>query len=327
MKEGTIVATILVCALVSSILASWINLSNNKLGSPLGMSGNSRQLSQEGSSSQSGTTPKVVYDESYFTITSDSKNWPVGNLIAKNASVPEIIELSQNLGSFKKGDILVYFIDFANYSGVVGSEKLSFVYSKDDGKTWSDRTQINLQNKQNKGAAVDPSVVQLSDGKLRLYFFGSDISSSGAPAGTNVNNVYSALSSDGVNFTVEQGVRFSDRNLTDPEVIYFKNQWFMYYSTGENSKLAVSNDGLNFNQETLSGSVGGVPGALALDNGVRVYGCAFGGVKVSFASDGKTFTKESGDVFGGKVAACDPSIVKSQTGQFFAVYKVNNNQK
>lgn len=263
-------------------------------------------------------------DKVYFTSTTDPKSWPVGTLIAEKSSVPDIIELTADIGNFKKGDLLVYAVDFAKIQKV-GSETLALVVSKDKGKTWSEKQTVAVTNKLNKGAPVDPSVVQLSDGSLRLFYFGSEITSAGGdPASAeSTHKVYSAKSNDGLNFDAELGARFEANDLTDPEVINYKDQWYMYYSLGQKSGLATSNDGLDFKEQKLSGGeVGGVPGAVVVDKSVRLYGCGKG-LGSALATDGVNFKKDSDDVLGGKVTGivCDPAVVHSSDGTYYIVYK------
>lgn len=262
-------------------------------------------------------------DKTYITFSSDGKNWQVGDLVAEHASVPDVIQLGSDVGDFKKDSILVYYIDFSQIGGP-GTEQIVVVNSTNGGKSWSAKKNITISNKQNKGGAVDPSIVQLSDGRLRLYFFGSDVTTGDPGQATGPHKVYSAISSDGINFTVEDGVRFQNSGLTDPEIIAYNNSWYMYYSVGSQFKLATSSDGLNFTSVTVSGgNIGGVPGALAIGGGVRVWGCSQG-LAEGFAGDGTNFTKEQDDIFNGQVVGvCDPAAYSLSDGRYVMVYKVS----
>src|SRR3990167_6131901 len=209
----------------------------------------------------------------YLASSTDGKTWKKGILVQKQASVPDLIQLSGGVGVFKKGDLLVYFVDFSTLTPSSGSEQLGLVSSSDTGKTWNKKVSVKISNKPNKGAAVDPSVVQLPDGRLRLYFFGSEVTQGDPAKAGGDHKVYSAVSADGINFQIEEGTRFAAKNLTDPEVIFYKGDWYMYWSSGQNTKLAVSSDGLTFTEKEITGGeVGGVPGALATsDGGVRLF--------------------------------------------------------
>lgn len=199
----------------------------------------------------------------------------------------------------------------------------AYITFSQDGKTWKEAGHISLSEKSNKGGAVDPSIVQLEDGTLRLYFFGSEITSGDPAKHPGKHKVYSAKSSNGVNFIIE-GVSFEDEKLTDPEVIYFQNKYFMYYSVGATIKLATSSDGLKFTAVNITGGdVGGVPGALALDNnGIRLFGCK-GGIQMAFASNGINF-KPDGMI---DIKACDPAAVKLSDGRYALLYKIDENMK
>jgi len=265
----------------------------------------------------------LINHNTYITFSSGGKKWEQGSLIRKSASVPDLIQLTKNPpaggGKFKKGDLLVYFVDALTLTGP-GKEQLGIISSSDSGKTWVEQDTIRLNGKKNEGAAVDPSLVQLEDGSLRLYFFGSEITSGDPARQKGKHKVYSARSSDGINFTVEDGTRFEDNNLTDPEVIYFNDKWFMYYSVGSSSKLSTSADGLNFSAINITGGdVGGVPGALALDDAVRLFGCAMEGLRTGFATDGINFKLEQTLK---EIKGCDPAAVKLLDGRYAMIYKV-----
>ena len=264
---------------------------------------------------------ELLRHHAYITFSSDGKTWKGGDLVRKSASVPDLIQLTKDAGEFKKGDLLVYFVDPTVMKGP-GTEGLGILSSSDLGKSWTESGHIKLTGKSNKGGAVDPSVVQIEDGTLRLYYFGSEITQGDPAKQEGKHKVYSAKSTDGINFTVEERVRWEDNRLTDPEVIYFNNNWFMYYSTGAESKLATSTDGLNFTGIKITGgNVGGVPGALAVDGGVRLFGCSKG-ISTAFASDGINFKPEQTDILSIKGVVCDPAAIKLSDGRYALLYKI-----
>ena len=79
-------------------------------------------------------------------------------------------------------------------------------FSGDDGRTWSEPEPISVSGLE-AGLAppFDPALVALPDGRVRLYF----ISHSGTEAAPGQTAVHSAISTDGVRFTYESGVRFT----------------------------------------------------------------------------------------------------------------------
>src|SRR3990170_1404994 len=113
-------------------------------------------------------------------------------------------------------------------------------------------------------------VIPLSDGQYRMYFH-------------QVAEMKSAISSDGQNFTIEEGVRFQG---SMPSLVkLLDGRWRMYYQALENGKgvfkSAVSTDGLNWKIETgIRLSPGGEfdldnvvhPSVIALpQGGYRIY--------------------------------------------------------
>ena len=93
---------------------------------------------------------------------------------------------------------------------------------------------------------VDPTVVSLKNGKFRLYF-------------TTVDKkertfIASAISDDGVNFSLEEGKRFRDKklNLKDSAVVFYKGLWHIispsHKSDGQGF-YGVSKDGINFERK------------------------------------------------------------------------------
>lgn len=268
-----------------------------------------------------GGQPLSPYnDKIYATLSGVPNTFPAGTEIAEHASVPDVVQLTQDTGNYQKGDLLVYFVDFAAAT-TPGTESISVIVSHDNAKTWGSKTSLTITGKVNKGAVVDPSIAQLPDGRLRLYFFGSETTGGDPAQQQQPHRVYSALSRDGINFAVESGYRLEDPQLTDPEVIYWHNRWYMYYSVGANAELAVSNDGLNFTKQTLSDEgIGGVPGALALPGAVRLYGCN-NGISTGLAHDGIHFIKDGSNIVSG--ATCDPSVIQLSNGSYLMIYKVS----
>ena len=255
----------------------------------------------------------------YLASSADGKAWKKGSLVQRQASVPDLIQLSQDIGKYKKGDLLVYFVDFSTLTKNAGSEQLGLISSSDGGKTWSKKVNIKISNQPNKGAAVDPSLVQLSDGRLRLYFFGSEVTQGDPAKVEGEHKVYSAVSINGINFKTETGARFAAERLTDPEVIFYKGSWYMYWSNGQNTKLAISSDGLPFTEKEISGGdVGGVPGALATsEGGVRLFGCKRGGIATAVSTDGTNFKPEQEGILNG----CDPAPIRLGDGTYLMVFK------
>lgn len=241
-----------------------------------------------------------------------------------HGSVPEIVALTQTTAAGDAGDLLMYFPSFENFTGP-GTENIVMAKSTDAGKTWSERTTIVIADKVNQGAAVDPSVIQLEDGSLRLYYFGPSGPVGGDPAAdTGDHIIYSAVSDDGINFSAEAGERVAAERITDPDVIYHLGRWLMYISVGQSTDIYASTDGLTFERTAFSWSGGGVPGAYVdEDDVVHLYGCSKAGIVTQTASDGVTFEPTTQPVTALQTTGmiCDPSPVLLDDGTIVMAYK------
>ena len=83
-------------------------------------------------------------------------------------------------------------------------------FSDDDGRTWTEAARIVVDNLDASLAPpFDPTLVALPDGRVRLYFI--SFVARGLKPGTppTATAVYSAISTDGVRFSFEPGVRFA----------------------------------------------------------------------------------------------------------------------
>lgn len=282
---------------------------------------NPQPLDLEKNATNEFKNPLLDHD-TWITFSDDPTSFEEGNLVVESASVPDVLVCDPELETAvcAPNEILIYYVDAATLVGP-GSEQLGLIRSSDGGETWGEAEHINLTGKINQGAAVDPSVVLLSDGRMRLYYFGSE-TTQGDPASTPGDHViYSAISSDGINFVQEEGERLAREQMTDPEVVEWNGSWYMLYSVGPNAGLAVSSDGLNFtDQGLISPSFGGVPGLLADGERLIGYGCQQG-ISSSISTDGQTFTKNSAPALQlDSGILCDPAI-DSYQDTYVMVYK------
>lgn len=143
---------------------------------------------------------------------------------------------------------------------------------------------------------VDPAVVKLANGRYRLYFTHS------APP----PSVYSAVSSNGVDFVKEEGVRFTAKPepVFDPIVMKTETDWLLW--CGPDGRFSArSSDGLEFTSTgefRVEGARFMPWSAAALPNkaGYRLYGNFLGpgewsgGVSSVFSRDGKSWKREPG---------------------------------
>jgi hypothetical protein len=264
-----------------------------------------------GTGSAPGGQPKAFKDQTYFTTSSDGLTWAEGTLLAEKASVPEVIYTTQ-------GVYWAYWVDFTDVSGA-GTEDIGVARSA-DGVTWEKLGTVNFGDLGGM-TPVDPDVMELPDGRLRMYFY--DIS---GPQGQN--SIYSAVSSDGITFALEAGTRFTLSNIYDPNVIILPDGRYRMYLNMQDIVSATSSDGgLTFTKDDgVRVEKGSVPGAIVLpDDLVRLYVCGKG-ISVYKSTDGLNFTVEKKGVIaipsGGGII-CDPSVTETPSG-YLMVYKYNS---
>lgn len=245
-------------------------------------------------------------DSVYVTTSSDGLSWSEGVLLAERASVPEVIYTSQ-------GVYWAYWVDFTDASGP-GTEDIGVARSA-DGVNWEKLGLVTFTNLGNL-TPVDPDVMELPDGRLRMYFYNI----TGAPG---QNTIYSAVSSDGIHYEVEEGARLTADGIVDPNVIRLPSGRYRMYLNHQDIISASSDDGLTF---TLDDGVrvekGSVPGAVVLPDGaIRLYACVEG-ISVYFSPDGLNFALDDKSVIpipaqGGVV--CDPSVTATPSGYLMVI--------
>lgn len=276
--------------------------------------------------------PSPFHDEVHGAVSDDGLAFRVlPGPFFQQASVPDIVELTRESPVGSPGTLLVYFVDFREMRRP-GTEGISVASSR-DGERWSDPRRVSIAKKVNQGAAVDPSIVQLNDGRLRMYFFGSETTRSDPASVPGDHVIYSAVSEDGVHFEVEPGVRFGAPRITDPEVLQVGSEWWMFLSRGHETLLARSTDGLTFiPDETFTLSIGGVPGAVVLEDGrVRVFASGHEGI-VSATVDPEPRAVPTPDPGvrvsrGNARVVADPACVRRRDGSYYLIVKKQPRQE
>jgi len=260
----------------------------------------------------------------YFAHGRNEMSWKlVDTPIIKHASVPDLLVLDQGVGEIPDGALVSYFVDTSPLANGF-DETISYSYSLDKGTTWSERVEITVIGDVDV-LPVDPSVVQLEDGRLRLYFF--DFFHSRIPEQLGPSIFYSALSEDGIHFTIEDVALESDEPMTDPDVVYFQDEWFMYYArhdyAGGSVWLAKSTDGITFINNVQILDISGIPGAMVTHDKVHIYGCDIG-ISYATSSNGIVFAQEGSVLYGNiqeNPLICDPSPTPLKDGTFGLVVK------
>jgi hypothetical protein len=116
-------------------------------------------------------------------------------------------------------------------------------------------TIINVKDVQGVDMVTNPAVFMTTDGKYRIIFEGSRW----VDGGQTDRELYSAISSDGLTWKVEEGVRFQDEGdgkpgelfTSVPDIIRLDDgRLRMYYTRGSTSAIAISDDeGMTWTKE------------------------------------------------------------------------------
>ena len=296
---------------------------------------NSNDQAGNTSNSSSTTTPKKsaatsdngVYRHSVWLARSaDGKSWTLDDAaLIEHASVPNITRFETAVGDYPAGTLMIVYVDASTLADASnGTERTGRYVSTDNGKSWTNAGAVTYVGADGQ-VPVDPNLIQLPDGRLRMYYFdfsqivgGVILNESGAKS-----HFYAADSTDGKTFTVV-GEVFSDKQLTDPEVIYDDGVYTLFFARQGDGpstiKAATSTDGLNFTEVEVTNSPEGIPGAIAVDGGIMLYGCGSEGIIRAFAEDGLVFGAST-SVGTFTRGACDPDPVQLADGSFILVIK------
>ncbi len=146
---------------------------------------------------------------------------------------------------------------------------------------------------------VDPTVVSLKNGKFRLYFTTLDRKER--------TYIASAISEDGINFSIEEGKRFRDKklNLKDSAVVFYKGFWHVItpsHKAHGQGYYGISKDGINFerkNNVKVNTRGDWLGNFIIVDGKVFFFGTGFTASTLDF----KTWKLESSH------SAADPAVI------------------
>lgn len=215
---------------------------------------------------------------------------------------------------------------YQSFKGGVGSsdfDKIGVRFSSDGGSTWSDHQVINISGLPGSSQrSFDPTITVSGDLDYKLYF-------SYCPNTNMLDSTcdtYSATSYDGINYTLDSGIRMGVEShpVIDPTVAYFGQFWHYSSPIGapqEGARHATAIDGLNFTViDTLGTGEGYIRwvGSFLNDGAeLRFYGYENSptlGVVIWWNSttDGQNWTGYNHTNVVGK----DPGIVKTPGGNY-----------
>ena len=217
--------------------------------------------------------------------------------VLTSASVPDAVIF--------KGQKLIYYVN-----GDFDSHSIHVAALSDDSRTATVRGPITLDG-EIIGDAVDPDLIVTDDGRLRLYYYVGMFTRpvrDPKPA-----DFFSAISDDGINFSVE-GVVATVRGGTAPTVVRKRDgSYLLAIPQGETMNIEIfeSADGRGFRR--IGSLRGGIPElSLAEDGTVEILFQDREGIRKLVSTDGgKSWTKAATNVLKGAAkGVASPSVIR-----------------
>ncbi len=257
----------------------------------------------------------------------DGNSFGAETKFADSSGVPSLLKDAQ-------GRILAAFQWFPAPLRSQYWDKVAVKISDDNGKTWSQPQPIVVNGLPSTyQRPFDPTLALTEDGRIRIYF-----SSSPGPTMMLDSTVatYSAISTDGVNYTFEPGIRFSavgsGKPVIDPAVLRIGKKWYYTAPKGapqDGAYHATSDDGLAWTRrgDIPSDSANQWTGNLVeYGTGIRFYGAGRLGVWWSYSADGASWTKPiAAGISGGTampafIRGGDPAVLKLADNNYLLMY-------
>ena len=234
--------------------------------------------------------PHPRYAKLFSAVSEDGADWKEeGRELLAGASSPDLLAF--------EGGVRLYYLD-----GLIGSADSA---SSENGLSWRfERFQVRGLPEGALGVR-DAGASRLDDGAVRLYF--TDPNRPG--------RLFSALSSEGVSFSAEEGQRFAAPGLVRPRVVKMGEVYRLYYSPAAAGALlsAVSKDGASFKKErTLSLGSGDRAALFPVPGGWRMVFAREGALIAASSADGLEWKEEGPLPFQGR----DPAALKLPDGRW-----------
>jgi hypothetical protein len=243
----------------------------------------------------------------HMATSSDGLNFGDEKLFIARAGVSNLL--------LTKEGLLIATFQYFSYTEEEMFDVIAYTSSKDMGKTWTPVNKIHFTgrgfepDKIGPGAPnpVDPTLVELEDGSLRLYF-------TFHPPGSKYPQLFSALSESlDTPFMVEGPQLESDKMILDPAIVHFNGLWHHYtvrHGEKDGSKHinvhSTSPSGLDFELQDDISLEFQLLGQVIEDGGkLRFYGTG-NGVKSATSTDGFKWTNDPGN----RIEGADPGVVK-----------------
>lgn len=247
---------------------------------------------------------------------SNGSTFNTATVFQDSSGVPSVIRL----GSPSSDTLMAAFQWFPAPKFSTYWDKIAVKFSYNGGTTWTTPTSCTFTGlPAGFQRPFDPSLVQLSNGQIRMYF--SDGVNSPPPGGIDT---YSGISNDGITYTFEPVAKFDDptKNAIDPAVInfggtYFYNSWSG--TTTDGAFRATSNTGVTFTTQAVSAYDGThlwLGNYLTDGSLLKFYGCG-SSIWVNSSTNGTTWNTYT--VTNIPMGA-DPAVVKNKTGTYVMLY-------
>ena len=203
-------------------------------------------------------------------------------------------------------------------------DRVAVKFSYDGGASWTGPTPIVVNGiPLSYQRPFDPTLAVLGDDSLRIYFSSSD--GMPPPFLDSTVNTYSAVSTDGINYSFEPNARVDviDTRVIDPAVIHFGPGWHYLAPAGAPQDGAyhyLSPNGVNFNPVPMIPSDGmhNWTGNYMVDGPaeLRFYGAGQNGIWYNSSPNGGMWNGYvNTNIMGG-----DPSVVKVADDSYLMVY-------
>lgn len=256
----------------------------------------------------------------YATASTDGLTFTGKSLVLERAGVPNLLRL-------ENGNLILTYQYFSDQSSELFNV-IAYSISTDEGETWSDPAAIKLSGLAEPFAsgftAMDPTLVQLEDGRLRIYF-------TYHATGRRAAELYSATAPDSEissTFEVENtpALTVSGKGLLDPAVVYFNGVWqhFSWQMDSDDNYHSTSTDGTSFQlSESINLPMDFLGQAVVVGDGLRFYGTGKGGVVSAYSTDGQNWTMDSGT----RIQGADPGVAQLADGSYLMIYTSINFNK
>lgn len=194
--------------------------------------------------------------------------------------------------------------------------------SPDGGRTWGPPAPVTIEGfPAGLQRPFDPTLAITPDGRVRLYFTSGAIVPPGQPQALGF---YSAISTDGVSYTFEPGVRFHPGTATvDCAVLWHGDLWHLVSPVLGSPSLgayhATSADGLSFTRlPDIPGSATGswIGNLVAVGGVLRFYGGSPQGLWHASYLPGGGWSARTTLV---ELRGGDPAVIEAEPGRWLLI--------